>query len=85
MEPVPPAVEAQSLNHWTARKSLSFILVLLLRSYSCEYLHTSPHLTFTKSQGTAPTGNLEATMGTPPLSDKDILMWRDEVSLPKLT
>ena len=27
MEPVPPAVEVRSLNHWTARKSLVYRLL----------------------------------------------------------
>ena len=27
MEPVPPVVEAQNLNHWTAREVLGFFLM----------------------------------------------------------
>ena len=30
MEPVCPAVEARSLNHWTARKSLKYKFIRLL-------------------------------------------------------
>ena len=29
MEPVPPALEAWNLNHWTTRKSQTYSLVLL--------------------------------------------------------